>query len=125
MHAAFDCLLPPGVASITLWVCGWEGSVGVSECGCVHVSIFLSSIYLFSHIHMYVSVYYLSIYLSIYLPKRSYHMYVSMYYLPIYLSIYYYFLIFFLCLFTGNDPANEDHPNSLRLILRGSPGPTA
>ena len=27
--------------------------------------------------------------------------------------------------FTGNDPANEDHPNSLRLILRDSPGPTA
>ena len=25
----------------------------------------------------------------------------------------------FICLFTGNDPANEDHPNSLRLILRG------
>ena len=41
--------------------------MGVSECGCVHVSIFHSSIYLFSHIHMYVSVYYLSIYLSIYL----------------------------------------------------------
>ena len=29
----------------------------------------------------------------------------------------------FLCLFTGNDPANEETPNSLRLILRGSPGP--
>jgi len=33
--------------------------------------------------------------------------------------------IFFLCLFAGNDPANEETPNSLRLILRGSPGPTA
>ena len=28
----------------------------------------------------------------------------------------------FLCLFTGNDSANEETPNSLRLILRGSPG---
>ena len=28
MHAAFDCLLPPGVARITLWVHGWGGVHG-------------------------------------------------------------------------------------------------
>ena len=36
-----------------------------------------------------------------------------------------FFILFYIRLFTGNDPANKDHPNSLRLILRGSPGPTA
>ena len=29
MHAAFDCLLPPGVASITLCVHGGGGGKGV------------------------------------------------------------------------------------------------
>ena len=35
--------------------------------------------------------------------------------------LFYFFNFIYICLFTGNDPANEDHPNSLRLILRGSP----
>ena len=34
-----------------------------------------------------------------------------------------YIFIFYVYWFTGNDPANE--PIALRLILRGSPGPTA
>ena len=38
---------------------------------------------------------------------------------------FFFFFFFFVCSFTGNDPANEETPNSLRLILRGSPGPMA
>ena len=82
MHAAFDCLLPPGVASITLCVHGWVEGVCVGVGGpCINFSLFDLSI----QPHTYVRVCVLSIYLSIYLP-----IYLSIYlsiYLPIYQNI--------------------------------------
>ena len=36
MHAAFDCLLPPGVARITLCVHGWDGVHGSNYTSCVN-----------------------------------------------------------------------------------------